>query len=312
MLPDTALARLVAAGNSRAFEVLYERYRDDLYRYSLSILRHAQDAEEALQQAMMNAYKALSSGTRDLAVRPWLYRIVHNSAISLIRARPVAVSLTGMDPVLPTSVAEEVETREEIAQLRKDIFALPERQRSALVLRELAGLSYIAIAEAMAVAADDARRLVFEARQSLGEFAAGRELACGEAQATLAGGDGRALRGRKLSAHLRDCDSCRAFYAAQKSMSGKLALVFPILPALAAKQTLAALGLGVAGGASAAAGGATAGAIVANPAPPVAVGLGVAATVAAVAVALVIVLTDGPFVADASAPTPAVASAVFL
>lgn len=310
VLSDTALARLVSSGNTRAFEVIYERYHDDLYRYSLSILRNAQDAEEALQNAMMNAYRALSAGTRDLAVRPWLYRIVHNSAISLIRARPAAaVSLTDIDPAQTGSVAEEVETREELARLRKDIFALPERQRSALVLRELAGLSYIAIAQAIDVPSDDARRLVFEARQSLGEFAAGRELACSEARVTLAGGDGRALRGRKLNAHLRDCEGCTAFYAAQKGLSSKLALIFPALPLLAAQQILAMAGVGATGGAAAAvAGGAAAGGAAVNPAPQIAAGVGLAATVAAVALALVFSGDDSPVQTPPPPPPVAIAA----
>ena len=62
MLSDEALARLVSAGDERAFEILYERYSALLFRYCRAILRSSDDAEEAFQATMLNAYRALSRG----------------------------------------------------------------------------------------------------------------------------------------------------------------------------------------------------------------------------------------------------------
>src|SRR5436305_238025 len=59
MLSDQALARRVGAGDQRAFEALYRRFKDPLYRYCMALVRQPQDAEEALQAAMVNAYRAL-------------------------------------------------------------------------------------------------------------------------------------------------------------------------------------------------------------------------------------------------------------
>ena len=173
-LGDAALAELVAAGDERAFEVLYERHRGELFRYCAALLRHAQDAEEALQLTMLAAYRAMSRGARPrLAVRPWLFRIAHNECVDLMRARPPHDALPD-DVEPPTGSAHErVEMRERIRELNADIAALPVRQRSALVLHEMNGLSHAAVGQALGTTAADARRLLHEARVSLAAFGLG-------------------------------------------------------------------------------------------------------------------------------------------
>src|SRR6266545_6824766 len=85
VLSDQALARRVGTGDQRAFEALYGRFKDQLYRYCMSLLRQPQDAEEALQAAMVNAYGALATrGERELNVKPWLYRITHNECMNVL------------------------------------------------------------------------------------------------------------------------------------------------------------------------------------------------------------------------------------
>src|SRR5829696_3143814 len=81
---DDRLAQLASRGDSRAFGVLYERHRQALYGYCWSIVRNEEDAHDALQSAVMRALAALQKSERDIAVRPWLFRIVHNEAISLL------------------------------------------------------------------------------------------------------------------------------------------------------------------------------------------------------------------------------------
>jgi RNA polymerase sigma factor (sigma-70 family) len=90
---DERLARLISRGSARAFTVLYQRHHQALYRYCRSIVRDEDDAQDALQSAMMRALAALRAGERDLAVRPWLFRIVHNEAVSILRRRRPEVGL---------------------------------------------------------------------------------------------------------------------------------------------------------------------------------------------------------------------------
>src|SRR5438270_4422357 len=86
-LGDERLARLASAGHRRAFAVVYERHHQALYRYCRSILRDEADAQDALQSTFTAAFAALLRGRRDAPIRPWLFRIAHNEAVSLLRRR---------------------------------------------------------------------------------------------------------------------------------------------------------------------------------------------------------------------------------
>ncbi|MGE4177850.1 MAG: RNA polymerase sigma factor, partial [Thermoleophilia bacterium] len=239
MLGDRALADLVASGDQRAFEVIYERHRAEIFRYCSALTRHPQDAEEAFQLTMLSAYRALSSrGPTFRELRPWLFRIAHNECMDLLRARPRSEELTEHADPVAGAMHERAELREQLRVLRTDIAALPLRQRSALVMHEMNGLSHAAVGEALGTDAADARRLLHEARVSLAAFGMGRDLDCREVRATIADGDRRALRARTLKAHLRGCEGCAAFAAEQDERRRRLGAYLPVLPALAAARIL--------------------------------------------------------------------------
>src|SRR3954452_23214714 len=115
-LTDDELAAAVAAGDQRAFGVVFERYHEPLYRYCLSILRDPELAADALQNTMIAALRGLEGEERAIALRPWLYRIAHNQSISLVRRRreeepfsdeaAVAAVATGVDSATRARVAE--------------------------------------------------------------------------------------------------------------------------------------------------------------------------------------------------------------
>src|SRR5947209_13764414 len=94
LLGDERLGRLVAAGHERAFAVIYERYHQTLYRYCRSLLRDEADAQDALQSTFAAAFAALRRGQRDAPIRPWLFRIVHNESITVLRRRRSHSELT--------------------------------------------------------------------------------------------------------------------------------------------------------------------------------------------------------------------------
>src|SRR4051794_23163580 len=75
------------------FAAVYERHHQALYRYCRSILRHEQDAQDALQSTMARALSALQDERREIELRPWLFRIAHNEAISILRRRRVTAEL---------------------------------------------------------------------------------------------------------------------------------------------------------------------------------------------------------------------------
>ena len=82
-----------ARGDEAAFTALYQRHHQELYRYCRAILRNDDDARDALQSAMAKAFAALQHESRDFELRPWLFRIAHNEAVSRLRARRDAVGL---------------------------------------------------------------------------------------------------------------------------------------------------------------------------------------------------------------------------
>lgn len=236
---EERLARLAGDGNARAFGVLYERYHQILYRYCHSLVRNDSDAQDALQSTFAAALAALQRGQRDAPLRPWLFRIAHNESVSMLRRRRPDEALSDAIESTAPSVEHSAEERARLASLVADLADLPERQRGALLMRELSGLSHEEIASALAVSVGSAKQTIFEARRSLTEFAEGRAMACDEIQRLISDGDGRALRARRVRAHLRDCSGCAAFATAIPARETDLRALSPALPIAAASGLLA-------------------------------------------------------------------------
>jgi RNA polymerase sigma factor (sigma-70 family) len=257
---DERLAQLIRRGDEAAFAALYERYYQRLYRYCRSMLHNDADAQDALQSTFAGVFSALSQGRRNAPMRPWLYRIAYNESVSVMRRRRPEVALTDAHEIPATSTEELVAGRARLALLVADLRELTERQRGALVMRELSGLSHEEIATVFDISVGAAKQTIFEARRSLAEFAEGRAMACDAVCRAVSEGNGRVLRGRKLRAHLRECGSCAAFAAAIPSRSRDLRAIAPPLSAVAAagllRRSLAAGSGHSAGGGGAAATGA--------------------------------------------------------
>ncbi|MGE0067371.1 MAG: sigma-70 family RNA polymerase sigma factor [Solirubrobacterales bacterium] len=280
---DERLAHRAADGDERAFAAIFRRYHQDLYRYCLAILGNRDDAQDALQNTMVKALRALPGESRAIELKPWLYRIAHNESIDLVRRRRAGEPL---DPELIAGgpgLAREAEARERLGNLLADLETLPASQRGALVMRELSGLDFEEIAEALGTSAATARQTLYEARLSLRQIEAGREMSCDTVTGALSDGDGRVLRRRDLRAHLRSCADCRSFRAEIDGRSRDLAALSP-LPALAAAGILQGLFGG--GGGGGAAGGGLAGLLGGGAAKAIGTSAAVKATATVAAVAV--------------------------
>jgi RNA polymerase sigma factor (sigma-70 family) len=282
---DERLARLVARGDEAACRVLYERFHQQLYRYCRSLLRNETDAQDALQITFISALGALSRGQRDAPLRPWLFRIAHNESISLLRRRRPMQELSDAYDANSVPLEEQVEERERLTELVADLHELPERQRAALIMRELSGLSHEEIALALGSSVGATKQSIFEARQSLMEFAEGRAMACTDVRRLISDADGRVLRSRRVRAHLRDCPGCGTFAAAMPERSRQLRALAPPLPALAAAGIFTRAGiLTRAVGGGSAHGGDAAGLAAAGAGKAIGAAVAVKATAVAVAV----------------------------
>src|SRR4051812_45923527 len=163
---DERLVDLTRAGNGRAFEAIVTRYRKQLLRHCAGILP-PERAEDAVQQAFLNAYRAIAAGEAELKLRPWLYRIAHNAALNLLRQNgwnydQIPEDFDGV--MQPPQAAEQ---SERIRQVVRNVQELPERQRDAIVLRELEGRSYEEIALVLGVSDGAVRQLLNRARTTL-------------------------------------------------------------------------------------------------------------------------------------------------
>jgi RNA polymerase sigma factor (sigma-70 family) len=163
---DSRLVDLVRAGNDRAFEAIVLRYHKPLLRHCRRLLP-AGRAEDAVQQALLRALEAMRADERELQLGPWLHRIAHNTAIDSLRRMDSHWEELDerMDGVEPTHAA--VERRARFNSVISDMGELPERQRRALVLRELEGRSYDEIAATLGVTGDGVRQLLNRARNAM-------------------------------------------------------------------------------------------------------------------------------------------------
>jgi RNA polymerase sigma factor (sigma-70 family) len=165
--PDRRLVDLVRDGYDAAFEEIVRRYRRPLDRFAAAIVGGR--SEDVTQDAFSKALLALRGSEVEIELRPWLYRIVRNTALNDLRDRPP--STEELSEMLPggRSAAAEAEAREEMRDLMDRLGALPEPQRAALVMRELEGLSHEEIATALGVSGGAARQAIYRARAALRE-----------------------------------------------------------------------------------------------------------------------------------------------
>jgi RNA polymerase sigma factor (sigma-70 family) len=285
-----------ARGSAAAFTAVYERHHRALYRYCRSLLGDDEEARDALQSTMTKAFAALRFEERDFELRPWLFRIAHNEAVSRLRQRHDALELSVVETLATDSPAHAVELRERLAQLRADLQDLPERQRAALVMRELSGLGHAEIAAVLGGSPQTVKQTIFDARGALHECAEGRAMPCGDVQRMLSDGDGRVRRGRRLRAHMRECRACREFAAGLAERPARLAALAPGPPMAAAASWLSRL-LGATGGSGAGEASWLAGGVAGTVATKAVVVVAAAATVAGAATAV-------REVASRPAPTP--------
>lgn len=166
--PDRRLVALVRQGYETAFEEIVRRYASPLGRYAAAIVpRHR--AEDVTQDAFSKALLALRGSEADIQLRPWLFRIVRNTALNDLRDEPGPAMPLEAEAEATGSAYDAVARRAEVADLMARLRALPEPQRAAIVMRELEGLSHEEIAAALGITGGAARQVIYRARRALRE-----------------------------------------------------------------------------------------------------------------------------------------------
>lgn len=166
---DAELARKAARGDSDAFGQLIERYGLAARRAARAILRDDDDADDAVQEGMLAAWRAIDRYDPARPFRPWLMRIVVNAALDSRRrsrvrqAEPIVDSLES-GGLSPDRRAEAALLR---TRLQAGLASLPERQRIALVLFDAEGWGHAEIATTLGVPEGTVRSYVFHARRAM-------------------------------------------------------------------------------------------------------------------------------------------------
>jgi RNA polymerase sigma-70 factor (ECF subfamily) len=166
---DTDLSRAVGQGDPDAFGRLIDRHALAARRVARAILRDEDDADDAVQDGVMAAWRAVDRYDPDRPFRPWLMRIVVNAALDARRRRLVRRSeVLGETHVAPGMAPDQATDQALLHQrLREALQALPERQRVAVVLYDVEGCPHAEIADVLGVPEGTVRSYVFHARRGL-------------------------------------------------------------------------------------------------------------------------------------------------
>lgn len=250
---DEQLVAAFRAGNEDAFQAIFDRYRQRLFAYTRQMLGGSrQDAEDALQDVFLRAYGALRANDRPVSLRAWLYRVAHNRCIDqLRRPAPAQADVFDLSRTPLRDPIEESARREDLRRLVDDVQRLPEAQRSALLMREMDGLSYQELADALDVTVPAVKSLLVRARIGLVEAIEARDTACAEIRTDLMASYDKGVRASgKARRHMRDCAGCRQYRTDLRTVQRGFGALAPSPGPLGALLKLFGLGSG-AGGAAA-------------------------------------------------------------
>jgi len=177
---DLSLVQLAQRGDAGAFDALVRRYQHKVVKLVLRYVRDPAEAEDIAQESLINAYRALPRFRGDSAFYTWLYRIAINTAKNALAARgrsPLSFEIDlpegeessqVLARMKDTATPEALALTEEIRSIvTAAIDALPEDLRTAIQLRELEGMSYGEIANAMDCPVGTVRSRIFRAREAI-------------------------------------------------------------------------------------------------------------------------------------------------
>ena len=178
---DQALVERVKNGDKRAFDLLVRKYQHKIISVVTRYVSDWSEAQDVTQEAFIRAYRAMGAFRGDSAFYTWIYKIAINTAknhlVSRGRRPPIgdiaiedAVQMDGASQLRDRATPERELLRQEIEQtVFGAVEDLPEELRTAITLREVDGLSYEEIAEAMNCPIGTVRSRIFRAREAIDE-----------------------------------------------------------------------------------------------------------------------------------------------
>jgi len=181
-MTDTELVAAARDGDQAAFGALVEKYQAMAYSLAYRMTGSAEDAEDLVQEAFLNAWRGLGKFQGQSSFSTWLYRLTANACIDFLRREKrrasMSMTLDGDEdedrqadvPDERWSPERELERGETRDALRRGLAALSGEHREVLLLRELEGRSYADIAQALALEEGTVKSRIARARMALREF----------------------------------------------------------------------------------------------------------------------------------------------
>jgi RNA polymerase sigma-70 factor (ECF subfamily) len=178
---DLTLVQRARSGDTRAFRLLVERYQKKVYAVALGMVKDREDAMDVVQEAFIKVHRSLDNFKADATFYTWLYRITVNVCIDVIRRRGTLRSesvefderlehdlgeanLGAVSSQLGTNPEKTVLRRELGEKIEEALQQIPEKHRAILLLREVDGLSYEELAEALEIPKGTVMSRLFHAR----------------------------------------------------------------------------------------------------------------------------------------------------
>jgi RNA polymerase sigma-70 factor, ECF subfamily len=167
--PDTGVLRKAQKGDERAFSLIVRAYETPVFNYILRIVGDRSLAEDLTQEVFLRVYQGLPGFSLRCKFTTWLFQVAKNRVLDELRARerrPAAPF--NLDDVPPLEVVDQpVERVEAIDALWRAIDALPVDLKMALLLRDVVGLSYNEIADALEITLATVKWRIFKAREDV-------------------------------------------------------------------------------------------------------------------------------------------------
>lgn len=242
---DTDIVSRLRAGDGAAFAELDRRHRRALIAYARRLLRAEHDAEDVVQDALVSAHRALTTGTAVHDLKPWLHALVRNRAIDETRRRkhdhvPAGEYVAERGDEGTGDPAVILTRKETVRRLVEDIAELPEQQRVALLMREVDGIRAEAVGTELGVSTEAAQMLVARARGSLVRARSARDADCPDVREQLALAHERGVRAPEHALrHTRSCDACRSYRKGLRRVDRRLQALTPpiwLVPAVVATK----------------------------------------------------------------------------
>jgi RNA polymerase sigma-70 factor (ECF subfamily) len=166
---DLQLAAGCAGGDSEAYSEVYRRFGERMKSIAFNHLGNIADAEDAVQETFVKLHRSARGFTGEAAFSTWLYRILVNTCLDMIRKRRRRIQEAPIDDVL-TGVRAGVSVDDaKRMTLRKLLAELPEQRRSVFVLFEIEGLSHAEIGEILDISEGNSKWILFATKKQLQE-----------------------------------------------------------------------------------------------------------------------------------------------